>query len=259
MSKLRPRDLCDLLRVPFTTEQLRAATAPMEPAVIVAGAGSGKTAVMAARVVWLVVTGQVSPAAVLGLTFTNKAAAELSSRIRGALAAAAVAPAGRRLRGDAARPREGGETGGQDDGEPVVSTYHAYAARLISDHGLRIGVEPQSRLLPEAQRFQLATRVLRGHRGRIEALTGSVDAVAAALVELEAELNEHLVEPAIRRAVAWRPRSRGGLRPATRREASRGPAGSGGPARDGEPATRTDRSGGPVPGREARARPGGFR
>ncbi|MGZ6840149.1 MAG: UvrD-helicase domain-containing protein, partial [Frankiaceae bacterium] len=82
MSKLRPRDLCDLLRVPFTTEQLRAATAPMEPAVIVAGAGSGKTAVMAARVVWLVVTGQVSPSAVLGLTFTNKAAAELSSRIR---------------------------------------------------------------------------------------------------------------------------------------------------------------------------------
>ena len=163
---------------------------------IVAGAGSGKTAVMAARVVWLVVTGQVSPSAVLGLTFTNKAAAELSSRIRGALAAAAVAPAGRRLRGAAARPREGGETGGQDDGEPVVSTYHAYAARLISDHGLRLGVEPQSRLLPEAQRFQLATRVLRRHRGRIEALTGSVDAVAAALVELEAELNEHLVEPA---------------------------------------------------------------
>ena len=228
MSKLRPRDLCDLLRVPFTTEQLRAATAPMEPAVIVAGAGSGKTAVMAARVVWLVVTGQVSPAAVLGLTFTNKAAAELSSRIRGALAAAAVAPAGRRLRGDAARPREGGETGGQDDGEPVVSTYHAYAARLISDHGLRIGVEPQSRLLPEAQRFQLATRVLRRHRGRIEALTGSVDAVAAALVELEAELNEHLVEPArlrefderwlgVLEAEAASALQRGGKRPAGQR------------------------------------------
>ena len=183
MSRLRPDDLRDLLRVPFTTEQLRSATAPLDPAVIVAGAGSGKTAVMAARVVWLVVTGQVRPSAVLGLTFTNKAAGELSTRIRGALAAAA-----------SGSPRVGG-TVSQDDGEPVVATYHAYAGRLITDHGLRLGIEPQARLLTEAHRFQLATQVLRRHRGRIEALTSSVDMVAAALVELEAELNEHLVAP----------------------------------------------------------------
>ena len=129
MSKLRPRDLCDLLRVPFTTEQLRAATAPMEPAVIVAGAGSGKTAVMAARVVWLVVTGQVSPSAVLGLTFTNKAAAELSSRIRGALAAAAVAPAGKRLRGAAARrgkvAKRGPRVTGSPSSRPTMPMPHA--------------------------------------------------------------------------------------------------------------------------------------
>ena len=195
MRALRPRDLRELLGVPFTAEQLRAATAPLEPAVIVAGAGSGKTAVMAARVIWLVATGQVRPSAVLGLTFTNKAAAELSTRIRGALAIARAVPARRSRRGSAAGSPQDRPPAGPDDGEPVVATYHAYAGRLISDHGLRLGVEPQSRLLPEAQRYQLATRVLRRYRGRLESLTGSVASVAAALVELEAELNEHLVEP----------------------------------------------------------------
>ena len=50
-----------------------------------AGAGSGKTTLMAARVVHLVLTGQVRPDEVLGLTFTTKAAAELGQRIRASL------------------------------------------------------------------------------------------------------------------------------------------------------------------------------
>ncbi|MGJ3560905.1 UvrD-helicase domain-containing protein [Streptomyces sp. INA 01156] len=49
----------------------------------------GKTTVMAARVVWLVGTGQVAPEQVLGLTFTNKAAGELAERVRKALVKAA--------------------------------------------------------------------------------------------------------------------------------------------------------------------------
>ena len=78
---MTPTDLRTLLGVPFTDEQLAAVTAPLEPGLVVAGAGSGKTTVMAARVVWLVATGQVAPERVLGLTFTNKAAAELAGRI----------------------------------------------------------------------------------------------------------------------------------------------------------------------------------
>src|SRR5262252_5521202 len=107
-------DVSALLGVPFSDQQLAAATAPLEPAVVVAGAGSGKTTVMAARVVWLVVSGQVLPEQVLGLTFTNKAAAELAGRIRGALARLHRAPPD-----DSA-----GEL------EPTVSTYHAYAGQL---------------------------------------------------------------------------------------------------------------------------------
>ena len=83
----------------FSAQQFEAITAPLEPAVVIAGAGSGKTTVMAARVVWLVATGQVAPAEVLGLTFTTKATAELATRIRESLRAAGLLPA----RGRAAR------------------------------------------------------------------------------------------------------------------------------------------------------------
>ena len=53
--------LCEVMGVPYSAEQLEAITAPTDPTVVVAGAGSGKTSVMTARVVWLVGTGQVEP------------------------------------------------------------------------------------------------------------------------------------------------------------------------------------------------------
>ena len=77
---------------PSATQQFAAITAPLEPAVVIAGAGSGKTTVMAARVVWLVATGQVAPDEVLGLTFTTKATAELQQRIRDSLRQAGLLP-----------------------------------------------------------------------------------------------------------------------------------------------------------------------
>ena len=85
-----PGQLVNALQIPFSDEQLSAITAPLEPAVIIAGAGSGKTTVMAARVVWRVGTGQVRPDQVLGLTFTRKAAAELAARVAAALDRAGV-------------------------------------------------------------------------------------------------------------------------------------------------------------------------
>ena len=69
-------------------QQWAAISSPLEPAVVIAGAGSGKTTLMAARVVYLVLTGQVTPDQVLGLTFTTKAASELRARIRTSLLAA---------------------------------------------------------------------------------------------------------------------------------------------------------------------------
>ncbi|MBP7453932.1 MAG: UvrD-helicase domain-containing protein, partial [Ottowia sp.] len=62
-------------------EQLAAVTLPAEPALILAGAGSGKTRVLTTRIAWLLQTGQVSPGGVLAVTFTNKAAKEMLTRL----------------------------------------------------------------------------------------------------------------------------------------------------------------------------------
>ncbi|MEV0409954.1 UvrD-helicase domain-containing protein [Streptomyces sp. NPDC050448] len=180
-----PEQLKELLGIPFTPEQLACITAPAAPQVIVAGAGSGKTTVMAARVVWLVGTGAVAPEQVLGLTFTNKAAGELAERVRKALARAGISDPD-------PSPAEADAAGG----EPRISTYHAFAGQLLKDHGLRIGLEPSARLLADATRFQLAARVLREAPGPYPALTKSVPDLVSDLLALDGELSEHLVTPA---------------------------------------------------------------
>ncbi|WP_127468548.1 ATP-dependent DNA helicase [Streptomyces sp. B27] len=177
-----PEQLKELLGIPFTPEQTACITAPPAPQVIVAGAGSGKTTVMAARVVWLVGTGQVAPEQVLGLTFTNKAAGELAERVRKALIAAGVTDP------EAIDPDH-------PPGEPTISTYHAFAGRLLTEHGLRIGLEPSTRLLADATRYQLAAKVLREAPGPYPALTRSFPTLVSDLLALDGELSEHLVRP----------------------------------------------------------------
>ncbi|MDQ3752477.1 MAG: ATP-dependent helicase [Actinomycetota bacterium] len=123
---------------PPTDEQWQAIDHDLEPLYLIAGAGSGKTAVMAARIAWALETQPYSPSQVLGLTFTNKAAGELQERIHLALAALH-----------------------DESGEDVtVQTYNAFAASIVRDHGLLVGVEPESGLLSEAQQWQLVLSCL---------------------------------------------------------------------------------------------------
>ncbi len=62
-------------------EQLAAVTLPARPSLILAGAGSGKTRVLTTRIAWLIQTGQLSPGGVMAVTFTNKAAKEMLTRL----------------------------------------------------------------------------------------------------------------------------------------------------------------------------------
>ena len=134
---LTPQALAAALGLPRPTdEQAAVIAAPARPALVVAGAGAGKTETMAARVVWLVATGQVLPEQVLGLTFTRKAAQQLGVRVRTRL---------RRLAGsrllDELDPT-GARRAAVLAGEPTVATYHAYAGRLVGEHALRLPAEP---------------------------------------------------------------------------------------------------------------------
>ena len=171
-----PDQLIDALQIPFSPEQLEAITAPLEPAVIIAGAGSGKTTVMAARVVWLVGTGQVRPEEILGLTFTRKAAAELGTRVAAAL------------------DRAGVLTGLEGEGAELVMTYDSFAARLVSEFGLRIGIDRDPVMVTGASRFRLATRVVANAPGPFHSISRlSHHSIPERVLALDAEMQSHLV------------------------------------------------------------------
>ncbi len=174
-------------------QQWAAISAPLEPAVVIAGAGSGKTTLMAARVVYLVLTGQVRPDQVLGLTFTTKAASELRGRIRQQLVAAGALD---EQPGERAGERHGEGAEPDDDVlEPTVATYNAYAATLLTDHGLRIGHEPDTRVITDAARYQLGARVVDRYDERVVHLTDHPETAIQNLLALDSAMSEHLVEP----------------------------------------------------------------
>ncbi len=172
-------DLIEALGIQFSDQQLAAITAPMEPGVIIAGAGSGKTTVMAARVVWLVGIGAVRPEEVLGLTFTRKAAAELSDRVRTALVRAGVVS----------------DRGIDESGEQLIMTYDAFAARLVTEHGLRIGVDADPTMISGATRYRLASRVVRAAAGPFEFISRlRPGTVTDRVLRLDGDLQQHLID-----------------------------------------------------------------
>jgi DNA helicase II / ATP-dependent DNA helicase PcrA len=187
---LNPIQLAAKLGIlPPTPEQAAVIEAGLEPMVVVAGAGSGKSETMAGRVVWLVANGLVRPEQVLGLTFTRKAAGELSIRVR------------ERLNGLVAAEQVPAEL---MEGEPTISTYHAYAARLVTDHALREALEPTMRLVTPAVSWQLAGRVVSAYDGPMEQIEWGPATVTKAVLELAGELAEHLRSPQdVREVGAW--------------------------------------------------------
>ncbi|MGA1705694.1 MAG: ATP-dependent helicase [Candidatus Nanopelagicaceae bacterium] len=131
-----------------TPEQSKIISAPLDPAIVIAGAGSGKTETMASRVLFLVANRLVKPNEILGLTFTRKAAGELAIRVR-------------------LRLRQLAETGLIDRSllitDPTILTYHSYASKIVADYGLRHGVDSDFTPLGEAALFQLASEVVSHH------------------------------------------------------------------------------------------------
>ncbi|RJF99574.1 UvrD-helicase domain-containing protein [Noviherbaspirillum saxi] len=116
-------------------EQLAAVTLPAQPALILAGAGSGKTRVLTTRIAWLVQTGQVSPTGILAVTFTNKAAKEMLSRL------SAMLPINTR--------------------GMWIGTFHGLCNRLLRAHYRDAGLPQTFQILDSADQLSMIKRLLK--------------------------------------------------------------------------------------------------
>ncbi len=153
------------------------------PAVIIAGAGSGKTETMSLRVLWLVANGVVAPHEILGLTFTRKAAGELSGRIRKRL---------RQLQKVGLLPNDP-ETGLPQDIAVEVSTYHSYAGRALKEYGILLGIDSSVEPIGEAASWQIAYNVVTRDGDLEFPLTKSPKSIVEKVMSLSSQIAEHNV------------------------------------------------------------------
>ncbi|WP_430592575.1 UvrD-helicase domain-containing protein [Humidisolicoccus flavus] len=220
MHQISPEMIAQALGKSFapTPEQRAVITAPLEPALVVAGAGSGKTETMSQRVLWLVANGLVAPEQILGLTFTKKAAGELQSRIalqlrqlrswqrangisfvqaqNQAQNGANSAGAG----GGAHATNTSSASGSPslpelDFAVPTISTYNAFADRIFRDNALIVGRDPNAELIGDSAAWLLAREVARASTNeRLADLDKNESGVAELILRLTAALGDNVVD-----------------------------------------------------------------
>lgn len=152
---------------------------PAQSMKVTAGAGSGKTTVISQRVVWLVANEYVSPEEILGLTFTRKAVGELGGRIRLLLS---------RLRHNLGRGQDLSLPGLDN---PTVSTYNSYAASIVSEHGVSIGIEPETVLLDDAAAHTIAGNLIDSTPPDEIPGDFSRETMIADIIALAGQMNDH--------------------------------------------------------------------
>ena len=157
-------------------EQIPIIQAPLAPAVVIAGAGSGKTETMSQRVLYLVANSLITPDQLLGLTFTRKSAGDLAKRIRKRL---------RQLKMAGLLPDL------INDSDLTVSTYHSYAGRVLADHAIRIGVDAAADPIGEAAAWQIAFEEVSRFAGGDLQINGSPKSVVEEVMDLSTQLAEN--------------------------------------------------------------------
>ena len=199
-----------------TTQQEKVITAPLKPTLVVAGAGSGKTATMSARVTYLVASGQVDPSQVLGLTFTRKATHELRERIENRLgqlyrypgwtpsstrsnAAAQVSGGLSTADSSSAAGGIGAASSSQDQdltavaGEATVATYNSFAGALVREWGLEVGLETDTAVLTPASSWQIMYELMENWGQEFEEPFSSLDSATELALQVANSLNENLL------------------------------------------------------------------
>jgi DNA helicase-2/ATP-dependent DNA helicase PcrA len=164
-----------------TAEQCAVIESQLGPSLVVAGAGSGKTETMANRVLWLLANGHVGASEILGLTFTRKAAGELSVRIRQRIA---------QLHDAGLLP------GNYDEFDPpTVATYNSFSNTIYRDNAILLGRESDGAVLGEASAWQLARGiVVQASDDRLPGLEKNVDVLTRAVLSLSRALSENVAD-----------------------------------------------------------------
>lgn len=181
--KIGAVELAAKLQLPEPTpQQVAIIESERVPALVIAGAGSGKTETMASRVVWLLANGHVEPGQILGLTFTRKAAGELAGRIRERIAQ--LASTGLMAHAtDVLDP-------------PNVSTYNSFANSIFRDNAIFLGRESDGSILGEASAWQLARSIAVSSRDpRLAEIDKNLNQITEAVLKLSHELSENVVNP----------------------------------------------------------------
>lgn len=152
---------------------------------VIAGAGSGKTQMMMARVLYLVANGFARPEQILGLTFTRKAASEFSARVQQGLV---------KLRETALWPSEL-----EDDFLPAkISTYNSFGNELFRTQALKLGYDPEAPVITESLSIDLVTLALHLEHENPDSAVHLADLGQAELIKramhLATQLSDHLIE-----------------------------------------------------------------
>ncbi len=142
-----PVQLARLLRLPEPTPEQAAVVAEhrLGPLAVIAGAGSGKSETMAARLVWLVANGMVRPDGYSGSPSPGRLRPSSPTRFAPGWNDCAARAWKNRRGGPNVASASNAEAEDPLGGDPVIGTYHAYAGRLVRDNALREGLEPSMR------------------------------------------------------------------------------------------------------------------
>jgi DNA helicase II / ATP-dependent DNA helicase PcrA len=168
----------------LTPEQLAAVEgASIEsPTLVIAGAGSGKTELMTVRILYLVANEFAAPDQILGLTFTKKAASELSARVLRSLYL---------MRETEFWPKDLD----QDFAPPVITTYNSFGNEVFRQNALAVGYEPDAQVLTESGSVALAKELLRSLNledlPQLESWEKTADYLVERLLSVTGELTDN--------------------------------------------------------------------
>ncbi len=146
----KPEFKKDSMLKELNPEQRRAAEHAGGPALVIAGPGTGKTRVLSSRITFLLERNQVSPDSILAITFTNKAATEMKTRIQTQVASPSVAD------------------------KLTISTFHAFGYSILKNHASKLGRNSNFIIINDSEKKKIITEYLKCDKKQIKQISYAI-------------------------------------------------------------------------------------